>query len=125
MSGRVFGESARWHEGRFWFSDWGTQEIIAVDPNGKSEVFLRVPFTEFPFCFDWLPDGRMLIVSSNWQPLLCREADGSLSSYGDLGGLKSKGWNEIVVDGRGNAYVNGGGFNLWPESPMLPGSSLW
>ena len=23
----------------------------------------------------------------------------------------SIGWNEIVVDGRGNAYINGGGFN--------------
>jgi len=31
MSGIDFGESPRWHENRLWFSDWGTQEIIAVD----------------------------------------------------------------------------------------------
>ena len=28
-------------------------------------------------------------------------------THADLGGLSDKTWNEIVVDGRGNAYVNG------------------
>jgi sugar lactone lactonase YvrE len=31
MAGLVVGESPRWHEGRLWFSNWGAQEIIAVD----------------------------------------------------------------------------------------------
>jgi sugar lactone lactonase YvrE len=30
-------------------------------------------------------------------------------------------WNEIVVDGRGNAYVNGGGFNMMAGEPFVPG----
>ena len=38
MTGVAMGESPRWHENRLWFSDWGAQEILAVDPNGKSEV---------------------------------------------------------------------------------------
>jgi sugar lactone lactonase YvrE len=38
LSGRVFGEQPRWHEDRLWFSDWGTQEVIAVDLEGDSEV---------------------------------------------------------------------------------------
>ena len=25
MTGILFGEQPRWHEGRLWFSDWGTQ----------------------------------------------------------------------------------------------------
>src|SRR5439155_1625962 len=29
--------------------------------------------------------------------------------------------NELVVDGRGNAYVNGGGFNLMAGEPFAPG----
>ena len=41
LNGRVFGEQPRWHEGRLWFSDWGTQEVIAVDLDGNSEVMLR------------------------------------------------------------------------------------
>ena len=41
MSGLAFGESPRWHDGRLWFSDWGAQEVIAVDLEGKSEVIVR------------------------------------------------------------------------------------
>ena len=33
LTGLVFPEQPRWHEGRLWFSDWGTQEVIAVDLN--------------------------------------------------------------------------------------------
>ena len=48
LSGLAIGESPRWHEGRLWFSNWGTQEIIAIDLEGNSEVMLRVP-TTIPF----------------------------------------------------------------------------
>jgi sugar lactone lactonase YvrE len=64
MSGIVFGEQPRWHDGRLWFSDWGTQEVIAVD------------------------------LEAN---------------------------NELVVDGRGNAYLNGGGYDLTAGEPFAPG----
>ena len=56
MTGIVFGESPRWHDDRLWFSDWGAQEVVAVDLEGESEVIVRVPSS--PFCIDWLPDGR-------------------------------------------------------------------
>lgn len=38
VTGLTMGEAPRWHEDRLWFSDWGAQEIIAVDRDGKSEV---------------------------------------------------------------------------------------
>src|SRR5216117_2541201 len=107
VSGLAMGESPRWHEGRLWFADWGAQEIIAVDPDRQSEIAVRTSF-ELPFCIDWLRDGRLLIVSGRESLLLRREPDGSLVTHADLHGLSDKGWNEIVVDGRGNAYVNGG-----------------
>jgi sugar lactone lactonase YvrE len=101
------GESPRWHGGRLWFSDWGAQEILAVDLQGNRELAVRVPF-DLPFCIDWLPDGRLLIVSGRENILLRRERDGALVTHADLGALSHEGWNEIVVDGRGNTYVNGG-----------------
>jgi len=107
LTGLAMGESPRWHDDRLWFSDWGAQEIIAVDLDGKSEVVVRTQFS-LPFSFDWLPDGRLLIVSGRENLLLRREPDGSLVTHCDLRGLSDKGWNEIVVDGRGNTYVNGG-----------------
>ena len=119
MTGIVFGESPRWHEGRLWFSDWGAEELIAIDLEGNSEVAVRV--RSFPFCIDWLPDGRLLIVSSRDRAVLRREPDGSLVTHTELSGLSDGGWNEIVVDGRGNAYVNGGGFDLLAGEEFAPG----
>jgi sugar lactone lactonase YvrE len=112
----VFGESPRWHEGRLWFSDWGAGEVVAVDLAGNREVIVRMP--TFPFSLDWLPDGRLLIVSSGLQRL---ESDGSLVSHGDLTRLAAA-WNELVVDSRGNAYVNQAGFDLMAGAEPTSGT---
>ncbi|MGO9410524.1 MAG: SMP-30/gluconolactonase/LRE family protein [Spirochaetia bacterium] len=119
MTGIAFGESPRWHEGRLWFSDWGAEKIIAVDLAGNSEVIARVQ--SFPFCIDWLPDGRLLIVHSRDRLLQRLELDGTLVTHADLGSLSHGAWNEIVVDGRGNAYVNGGGFDMMAGETFAPG----
>src|SRR5215204_4075442 len=119
MTGITFGESPRWHDDRLWFSDWGTQEVVAVDLLGESEVIVGVPSS--PFSIDWLPDGRLLIVSGPEGVLLRREPDGSLVTYADLSGLSNHPWNEIVVDGRGNAYVNNIGF-AFPAGEFAPGT---
>jgi sugar lactone lactonase YvrE len=116
MTGLVFGESPRWHAGRLWFSDWGAHEVIAVDLEGRSEVIVRVQ--SFPFSIDWLPDGRLLITSDRL--LLRREPDGSMVTHADLTDLSDHPWNEIVVDGRGNAYVNNIGFDF-PGGEFAPG----
>jgi sugar lactone lactonase YvrE len=120
MTGISFGEQPRWHENRLWFSDWGTREVIAVDLEGRSEVILRAP--SFPCCVDWLPDGRLLVVSGGEGLLLRREPDGALVTHGDLSrASKPPAGNELVVDRRANAYVNGAGFNLMAGEPFAPG----
>ena len=114
----LLGESPRWHDGRLWFADWGAQHLVAVDPEGRSEVVTTVQ--SFPFSIDWLPDGRLLIVSANRRQLLRTEPDGSLVVHSDLAGISEKPWNEIVVDGRGNAYLNNIGFDF-PDGEVVPG----
>src|SRR4051812_9060787 len=108
MTGIVFGESPRWHDGRLWFADWARQEIIAVDPDGKSEVMLRAPGDGGfgPVCIDWLPDGRLLLVSGAARRVLRQEPDGTLVTHADLSVIEARQWNEITVDPRGNAYLN-------------------
>src|SRR5437762_2697214 len=116
ITGIAFGESPRWHDGRLWFSDSITQEIIAVDLDGKSEVVATVE--SMPFCIDWL-DEVLLITSG--KDILRVEPDGSLATHADLSSLTNYGWNEIVVDGRENVYVNGAEFDLMSGEPFRPG----
>jgi sugar lactone lactonase YvrE len=118
LTGLVFPESPRWHGDRLWLADWGAQEIIAVDLGGKSEVVDRV--ASFPFSIDWLPDGRLLVISAAERRLLREGPDGSLAPHTDLSGLSAWPWNEIVVDGRGNTYVNNIGFDF-PAAEFAPG----
>jgi sugar lactone lactonase YvrE len=120
MTGIIFGEQPRWHEDRLWFSDWGSREVIAVDLDGISEVILQAP--SFPCCVDWLPDGRLIVVSAREGLLLRRQPDGTLVTHGDLRTVSTPpAENELVVDGRGNAYVNGVGFDLMAGEPFAPG----
>jgi sugar lactone lactonase YvrE len=118
MSGLVFPESPRWHDDRLVFSDWGAHQVIGLDLEGRSEVIARIP--SFPMCVDRLPDGRLLIVSSSDGALLRQDADGSLVTHSDLRGLDEHAWNDIVVDGGGNAYVNNIGFDF-PGGEFAPG----
>ena len=117
LTGRGLLESPRWHGDRLYFSDWSAGEVLAVDLAGRSEVIARV--RSLPLCTAWLPDGHLVIVSSPDGRLLRREPDGSLVTYADLG---RPGWNDIVVDGRGHAYVNGAGFNPMAGEEFRPGS---
>ena len=118
LEGIVFGESPRWHDGRLWFSDWGANQVIVLDDDHRPEVVAQVP--SFPMCIDFLPDGRLVIVDSAARRLLRRDLDGSLVAYADLSPVSDKPWNDIVIDERGDAYVNSIGFDF-PGGEFVPG----
>jgi sugar lactone lactonase YvrE len=67
---------------------------------------------------DWLPDGRLLVTGPD---LLRQEPDGEMVPHADLTGVADHGWNEIVVDGRGNVYLDGFGFDFLGGQPPTPG----
>jgi hypothetical protein len=92
--------------------------VIALDAHGSYEVVVTV--RSFPMCIDFLPDGRLLVVDSAQRRLLRREPDGSLVQHADLSGISEKPWNDIVIDDRGNAYVNTIGFDF-PGGEFAPG----
>jgi sugar lactone lactonase YvrE len=108
LDGLAMPESPRWHDGRLWFSNWGADEIVAVDLAGNSEVVAPGP-EGAGWAVNWLPDGRMLITGSE---LVRVEPDGSRVRHADLSHLSPYGWSEMTVDGRGNVYVNSINFDF-------------
>src|SRR5689334_934676 len=109
LSGLAMPEMARWHEERLWFAHWGAGEIVAVDMNGKSEVITNQVPAGFGWSIDWLPDGRLLVSGKE---LMRMEEDGSMVRHADLRSLSEFGWSDMVVDGRGNIYINSINFDL-------------
>jgi sugar lactone lactonase YvrE len=118
MTGLAFGESPRWHDGRLWFSDFGAREVITVDLDGSSEIVARVP--GMPMGLGFLPDGHLLVVSARDGRLLRAGPGRPLATYADLTGLSDHPWSDMVVDGRGNAYIGNIGFDF-PAGEFAPG----
>ncbi len=109
LDGLNFPEGPRWHDGRLFFSDMHGHKVMTVDLAGRTEIICEVP--AWPSGLGWLPDGRMLVVSMTDRRLLRLDRDG-LKLVADLSKLASFHCNDMVVDGRGRAYVGNFGFDL-------------
>ena len=116
--GLAMGESARWHDGRFWCSDWVAGEVLSVAVDGadvgKPTIVTRS--TSFPFCFDWTADDELLVTGRRGLERL--GPDGQLVPHTDLSQLSEYGWNEIAVHPTGAAYVNGINFDMMGADGM-------
>jgi sugar lactone lactonase YvrE len=119
LDGFGMGESPRWHEGRLWFSNWGTNEIVAVDLEGDAEV-IGAGGGGAGWAVDWLRDGRMLVTGGE---LLRVEPDASRVRHAELGHISPYGWSEITVDGRDNTYVNSLNFDFATFTDVLAGGT--
>jgi sugar lactone lactonase YvrE len=110
-TGLAMGESPRWHDGRLWVSDMGARELVTVVPRSgdQSAPEIVAPVPGMPMGLGWRPDGTMLIVSSGDGTLLAGDATTVLA---DLSPLSDKPWSDMVVDGRGNAYIGNIGFDF-------------
>jgi sugar lactone lactonase YvrE len=114
LSGLGIPESPRWHEGRLWFCNWIDRQVMAADLDGEAEVMLtRDPASHPMGCsIGWLPDGRLLTTGAKLER---QEPDGSMVTIAEQHA------NEIVVDGRGNVYINGADFDFVGGGAPKPG----
>ena len=110
MDGLTFGEGPRWHEDKFYFSDFYSHKVYTLDLKGNHEVIVEVP--NQPSGLGWMPDGTMLIVSMKDRKLLSFR-DKTLEERADLSGLAGFHCNDMVVDSKGNAYIGNFGFNTY------------
>lgn len=108
--GGGFFEGPRWHEGRWWVSDFYRHTVFAIAPDGTHEEILTVDAQ--PSGLGWLPDGSLLVVSMKDHRVLRRSPGGDVSVHADIGDLCGGHANDMVVDARGHAYVGNFGFDL-------------
>jgi sugar lactone lactonase YvrE len=108
VEGGSFFEGPRWHEGRWWASDFYRHTVFAIDPDGTATAIAEVEGQ--PSGLGWLPDGSLLIASMKDHKVL--RFDGSLSTYADLSEFAGGPLNDLAVDADGRAYVGNFGFDL-------------
>src|SRR5947207_10109856 len=113
LAGGAFFESPRWHDGRWWFSDFFRRRVVTA---GGEVVHVEGQ----PSGLGWLPDGSLLVVSMRDRRVL-RLRDGVLELHADLSHLCDWHANDMVVASDGSAYVGNFGFDLGNEEPRATG----
>lgn len=117
MKGLTFGEGPRWHENKFYFSDFYSHKVYSLDLSGKHEVIVEIPYQ--PSGLGWTPDGTMLIVSMKDRKLMSFK-DGQLKERADLSEFSGFHCNDMVVDIDGNAFIGNFGFNTYDGEEIKP-----
>lgn len=112
LDGLGIPESPRWHDGRLWFCNWVGGEVVAVDMAGNAETLPSPSEFLMGYSIDWLPDGTLLVTGDKVRTL---GADGSVAVQAEQRA------NEIVVDGRGNVYLDGADFDFRGGEAAKPG----
>lgn len=120
LEGGAFFEGPRWHDGRWWVSDFYRHAVFAVDAEGRDEEVLTVEGQ--PSGLGWLPDGSLLVVSMRDRRLLRRSPSGEVSVHAEVGHFCGGPLNDLVVDAKGRAFVGNFGFDLMArEEPKSTG----
>ena len=118
LEGGAFFEAPRWHDGRWWVSDFYRQAVYAVGTDGSEDLVVEVEHQ--PSGLGWLPDGSLLIVSMKDQRILRRDGQGAVTTHADLGTFTESPLNDMVVDTSGRAWVGCFGFDLMAFADPQP-----
>ena len=99
----VFGESPRWHDGAFWFSDIGDGKVWRIAPDGtRTLVLSSVPA---PSGLGWTRDGDLLVTSLKDHTIYRMGADGVARPFCGPGQHGTVGTNDMATAGS-RSYVS-------------------
>ena len=117
-----FYEGPRWHDGRWWVSDFYRHAVVAITPGGAQEIIMRVD--RQPSGLGWLPDGTLLVVSMKDRRVLCRTSDGEVGEVADLSDLARWHLNDMVVDQQGRAWIGNFGYDMFSGGSPTPANII-
>jgi sugar lactone lactonase YvrE len=118
LEGGSFFEGPRWHDDRWWVSDFYRHVVQTVDPDGSAEEVMTVE--PQPSGLGWMPDGSLLVVSMKDHRVLRRSPEGEVSVHADVSEHCGGHLNDMVVDGEGRAYIGNFGFDLMGGADPVP-----
>lgn len=104
----TFPEGPRWHDSKLWFSDFYSHRVLTVDPGGRVETVAQV--AQRPSGLGFTADGGLLVVSMLDRRLL-RFDGGRSRVIADLSAYATGPCNDMVVDGKGRAFIGNFGFD--------------
>jgi sugar lactone lactonase YvrE len=118
LEGGAFFESPRWHDGRWWVSDFYRRAVFTVTTDGREEQVLEVEGQ--PSGLGWMPDGSLLVVSMRDHRILRWTPADGLAQHADLTAHCGGHLNDMVVDRHGRAYAGNFGFDLMGGGDPAP-----
>ena len=117
FEGGNYFECPRWHDGRWWASDFYRHTVFTYDTDGREEAVLEVEGQ--PSGLGWLPDGDLLVVSMKDRRVLRRASDGTVTEHADVSALTTGHLNDMIVDRQGPRVR--GQLRLRPHGRRPPG----
>jgi sugar lactone lactonase YvrE len=117
LEGGAFFESPRWHDGRWWVSDFYRHRVLTVDADGREQDVLEVEGQ--PSGLGWMPDGSLLVVSMRDRRIL-RWDGTSVTVHADVAEHCGGHLNDMVVSRDGRAYAGNFGFDLMAFADPAP-----
>ena len=102
LTGLVFPESPRWHDGRLWLVDMHAHKVLTVGLDGHSGV--AGEFDDRPSALGFLPDGVPVVALAR-KRLIVR-LDAARQVHADLSRFPGDDLNDMVVDRAGGIYID-------------------
>ena len=126
VDGLHFPEGPRWRTGgdsgtgTLWFSDILACKVMKVDRAGHLETVVDVP--EMASGLGWSADGTLHVVSVGDGKLMAVREGGTLVPAADMHALVGLMCNDMVMDGKGRAYIGSVGTGVDESKPPGPGN---
>ena len=112
----TFYEGPRWHEDRWWVSDFYRHVVLSFAPDG-TDGREELAVAGQPSGLGWAPDGCLLVVSMTDHRLLRRTPAGGVEEVASFGEHCGGNANDMVVDAQGRAYIGNFGFDMAAGAP--------
>jgi len=121
LEGGAFFESPRWHDGRWWVSDFYRHRVLTADADGREQGVLEVEGQ--PSGLGWMPDGSLLVVSMRDRRILHWDGT-SVTVHADVAEHCGGHLNDMVVSRDGRAYAGNFGFDLMAFADPAPANLI-